>query len=516
MDQTMTPRVTCEAGLEDGMLRGTFALPEHSSAARFIANLAKASGTRTDFDDGQKMEPHFDGGTDGGSKPFLTVVVRTQGKRREELMDALLCLASQCDDDFELVLIGHKVSEENVAVLGELVAQCPASLRSRLRFYLIDHGGRTAPLQAGASLARGSYVSFFDDDDLLMDTWVARFKELAKGHEGQILFQYAVSQKWEATSTSRSEASRELRACDGFNATYCRDFDAASQLTTNTCPLMSLAFPIFLFRDLGMRFDDTLTTTEDWDFLMRAYSVCGVVSSGEPTAIYRLWTNTETSHVLHGEREWAANYERIVSRLNERPFLLAPGGVEDVRSKEIGVISSKISLARTSLLALYADCVNTEQTVDDLFGKRTGRKPSPEVPFASACPGDGEWDVTFELPDAPSVSELVFSPVHHGFIVLGEFSMRVTGSDGSVFEYDFAQCAHNGYQVDCNHIVYLKDNPFVSLKLPQETKVMEVDYKFVLMPRVPDYYIDQITLGNAGLVVGRARRWLGRKIRGHA
>ena len=41
---------------------------------------------------------------------------------------------------------------------------------------------------------------------------------------------------------------------------------------------------------------------------------------------------------------------------------------------------------------------------------------------------------------------------------------------------------------------------------------MPVDFSFKLMATVADYYVDQVTLGKRGLTIGRARRWLNRKL----
>ena len=52
---------------------------------------------------------------DQGDTPFLSVIIRTQGKRFEALKEALLCLEAQTDDRFEVHLILHKATDEGKA-----------------------------------------------------------------------------------------------------------------------------------------------------------------------------------------------------------------------------------------------------------------------------------------------------------------------------------------------------------------------------------------------------------------
>ena len=252
---------------------------------------------------------------DGGA-PFLTVVTRTQGKRPELLGETLLSLAAQTDQDFELILVGHKLTDAGRAELDRLLDTLPGSLRERVRRLDVDRGTRTAPLNEAFAHARGRYVSVLDDDDVVFDDWVAAFHEAAQTGDGTLLHAYVATQKWRMSEDGRALAA----AAPGSEC--CHDFRPVNQLEYNMCPLMGIAFPATYFRDYGIIFDETLTTTEDWDYIMRLAAFAGVTDIPRPTALYRLWENAENSQSLHDRPEWKQNYDRIQSRFERMPILL--------------------------------------------------------------------------------------------------------------------------------------------------------------------------------------------------
>lgn len=503
-----------DARRSGNVLSGSFALPVGTSAAGYLEHLSSLK--RADFGVcAHNATPSADAGI------FLSVVVRTQGKRIEELMDVLLCLAAQTDDDFEVLLVGHKVEQAARKPLALLVESFPPSLTNRMSYHAVDYGTRTTPLQIGFASARGRYVAVLDDDDLVTDTWVADFKELARNHDGAMLMSYVVTQRWGTRLVEGGDGlHRELHAESAFDDSYCHDFDVASQLAVNACPLMGLAFPKFVFQDLGLSFDETLTTTEDWDFLMRVYSICGVACCDRVDSVYRQWTNAETSHTEHDSREWDVNYAVIVQKMNETPFLLGTGDVESVRAKSPRAIASRDALLHTAALLVYGEpfCPSAEDVGKDLLAHREGKAVENGALCVRAVPGDREWDLSFvvdsrRLDDAQGVSTVVFSPLSSAFSVLGEFCFEFVDISGRSTRLDFSNaCFHNGYQVDCNHIVFLKEHPFVAFRLPSVRQIQRVNFAFQLIPSVPDYYIDQIAKGEIGLKIGRAMRWFARKI----
>lgn len=259
---------------------------------------------------------------------FLSVLIRTQGKRRETLKETLLSLYAQTNQDFEIILLAHKVEKECIREIEEVLALQPAKFREKIRLIRVSYGERGAPLNAGWAYARGRYVSILDDDDVVFAHWIEEFSALANTNMGRILHAYSVTQLWSRMSNACS--SQILRACGAPKPFYCSNFSWLSQLQSNSCPTLSLAFPSYLFQEYGFRFDEMLTTVEDYDFLQRTAHIAGVVDAPVITSIYRKWENVENSSTLHPIDVWNKNLLKIYERTRTTSWVLPPEGISEI------------------------------------------------------------------------------------------------------------------------------------------------------------------------------------------
>lgn len=259
---------------------------------------------------------------------FLSVLIRTQGKRRETLKETLLSLYAQTNRDFEIILLAHKVEKECIREIEEVLALQPAKFREKIRLIRVSYGERGAPLNAGWAYARGRYVSILDDDDVVFAHWIEEFSALANTNMGRILHAYSVTQLWSRMSNACS--SQILRACGAPKPFYCSNFSWLSQLQSNSCPTLSLAFPSYLFQEYGFRFDEMLTTVEDYDFLQRTAHIAGVVDAPVITSIYRKWENVENSSTLHPIDVWNKNLLKIYERTRTTSWVLPPEGISEI------------------------------------------------------------------------------------------------------------------------------------------------------------------------------------------
>jgi glycosyltransferase involved in cell wall biosynthesis/SAM-dependent methyltransferase len=263
-----------------------------------------------------------------GENPFLSVLVRTQGKRIHTLTEVFTSLAAQSDIDFEIVVVGHRLENDDRLRVERTIDDCPEWLRKKIRLLKLNDGNRTKPLNFGFEHARGSYVAILDDDDMPMAHWVETFHDLHRRHPGRVLRAVSVRQDVRTVGIRGHQA---LRAEGTLETLYTPHFDLFEHLVENQSPPVSLAFPRSLFRDLQLRFDEDLTTTEDWDYLLRCVALVGVSNTSSVTSIYRWWVDGHSSRSEHNQDEWRANYDAISRKLDRTLFVLPEGSVSKIR-----------------------------------------------------------------------------------------------------------------------------------------------------------------------------------------
>lgn len=159
-----------------------------------------------------------------------------------------------------------------------------------------------------------------------MGHWVESFQALASKHDGQLLRCVSLLQHADRVMVAGFEGAR---AIGSPNNIYPDHFDFLQHLGGNYSPNNTLAFPRGVFHELGIRFDESLSTTEDWDYILRVASVVGVASSKEVTGIY-LWWERSNSRAEHSDHEWDANKAWIHNKLSSHPMLLPKGTVRRV------------------------------------------------------------------------------------------------------------------------------------------------------------------------------------------
>jgi 2-polyprenyl-3-methyl-5-hydroxy-6-metoxy-1,4-benzoquinol methylase len=288
---------------------------------------------------------------DNRGRPFLSVVTRTQGRRPQTLRDTIVSLAGQSDQDFELIIIVHSQAEVDLAGTRDIVGEFPPALRQRIRVVACTRAGRSAPLNDGFALARGHYVCALDDDDFVFGHWVETFRQLSEEAHGTVLRGTCTRQDFEL-SPKAADCRGRPRALSWFEMDWPSEYDAVAHLHCNASPFMSLAFPAHLFHERGLRFDETLNTTEDWDLTLRATMLCGVHGSRNITAVYRRWVSGESSNFVHSQEEWLMNRDRIIANMNSGPILLPAGATakivsliadRDARAHEIASKEGKIA-----------------------------------------------------------------------------------------------------------------------------------------------------------------------------
>jgi glycosyltransferase involved in cell wall biosynthesis len=248
--------------------------------------------------------------------PSFTVIVRTQGHRPDSLNEALDSITAQSGGRPDVIVVVHGDDETCTLVRRSMGARAD---EPRTRLISVAGGGRSRPLNAGLDATRSDYVCFLDDDDLVMDGWIASFADAARTAPSTIIRAVTVSQTW-ATDGGR----QPVRATGEIERPFPDRFDLLAHMSVNLTPICSVAFPAAAIATLGIRFDEDLAVYEDWEFLMRAAMALGVTSIPDATSLYRRLDHGGAD-TAEDEAVWRATHAAVIDRLSARPVLLPCG-----------------------------------------------------------------------------------------------------------------------------------------------------------------------------------------------
>lgn len=390
--------------------------------------------------------------------PFLTVITRTQGRRKEALEEMLLGLAAQTNMNFLVHMIGHNLDEKLKQDLLILIDRCPVWIRDRITVSNVNGGGRSHPLNAALESLVTPYFSILDDDDVVFDNWAETFISTAQEHSGRIIHSGVFSQEWESLHLDGVVVNRSASSPDPY---FCMPYNSILQFQANACPTMGLAYPSFIANDLGMRFDETLSTVEDWDFLMHAVILCGVQESGENTAIYRLWKNANTSHDMHDDEEWEANRIKVKEKLDGLPLLLAPGAIDQLCELSKTGAEVEIPPRQAQLKLVY------------MSGGYSCLLPNA----IEYDPGTRVNTVRFEIPDNCTLGAMTFYPVENGQVTLVDLAVDLEFSNGRALTLYRNDLIGNGYNPTANEWAFIRP-PEITLKLADTDRVRTCVFSF--------------------------------------
>ena len=262
---------------------------------------------------------------DSAAPPFCTVLVRTQGAR-PSLDDALTCLAAQTDRDIEVIVTVHHDSDDAVESVREVIERYADAFTQRIRVLQVVGGGRSAPLNVGLDAARGRYLAFLDDDDVVTANWIEEYRLAAEARPGTVVRTQCAVQEHRRTT----DALHDYEPTGGFDTPFNTRFDFIQHRQLNQTPICSWAVPVGAARALRLRFDDELPVCEDWEFLVRAASYLDVSNRVTFTSVYRRFTDGWGSRLTIHDDVWLRTALHIRSRLDNTPTLVPAGSIEPI------------------------------------------------------------------------------------------------------------------------------------------------------------------------------------------
>lgn len=398
---------------------------------------------------------------------FLTVVIRTQGKREMMLQDVFLCLQAQTDHDFEIVIICHRTTENDFQKIKQMIQRQPNSFVRKIRVCEMKEGERGAPINMGFAMAKGRYAVCLDDDDLVFDHWVQAFHQAENGHEGMILHAWALTQEWKALTNS-TVGSLGITAAGKPDGKYCVHYGTLAQQYENYCPFMGIAFPLFLFREMHIMVDEHLTSTEDWDYLQRTAGIAGVYDIEKTTAIYRLWNTGDVSHEVVSFEEWEDNYIKSSAGTKEVPILL---------NEEEAALCKRELTGMQSAEEKGRSCFMKEAVLFWSHGEPFSDNRHIKAPVILK---DGWMQISFLLEKKKGVQNacrIRIDPADETMFCLEQIEVILCDSRKHVRRFTISDARETNGLVDGGKLIFLTDDPKIIFDLEQEMEICRVSFK---------------------------------------
>jgi hypothetical protein len=246
-----------------------------------------------------------------GGRPLVSILMRTQGRRNDLMIEALYSIFAQTCDAYEVLICFHDPDgsgHERRLGVERVIASLPPALQERLRLLDCANPGRGAPLNTMLARACGAYVSILDDDDLLFDHHVETIRLGIAEHGAHVLFQTYAAQRLLAAApgaggsgAGADDPSSSPYGVVAMSLPWARPIEAIEQHHANMVPICCLALPLDLVRQTRLRFRNDLEVAEEWAFWMEALQLLRVVTLPEVTAAVNHWNDASTNAMLRPE-----------------------------------------------------------------------------------------------------------------------------------------------------------------------------------------------------------------------
>ncbi|MGH9944858.1 MAG: glycosyltransferase, partial [Pyrinomonadaceae bacterium] len=180
--------------------------------------------------------------------------------------------ARRAGTDLEIIVVDNASTDDTPQVCEKLKG---------VRYVRLGRNARAAGARnVGIRESRSAYIALLDDDDLrLPDSLDVQLSLLQSTPQAALVYGQALI----------GDAQDCLPTGD-YYPDPCPTGDVFWQLLENNfIPVLSVVARKERLIEAGL-FDESLTSTQDWDMWLRVTEKCEVIAVEEPVAIYRKWT----------------------------------------------------------------------------------------------------------------------------------------------------------------------------------------------------------------------------------
>jgi GT2 family glycosyltransferase len=271
-------------------------------------------------------------------KPLVSILVRTH-KRAAFLRQALTSILHQTYRNIEVVVV-EDGSDEGQAVCDEF--------RGRLdvQYHRVNPGrGRSVAGNLALAKARGEWMCFLDDDDLLFADHVEVLLQTAAKHG--VLGAYGLS--WRTHTRVVDEAGAVVKE-ERHEVSPDEAFSRMVLWHHNFMPIQSVLFHRSLYDRHG-GFAEDMEQLEDWNLWTRYTIDADFVQLRKVTSKYRVPASVEVSAQRQGKLDDA--YRDAVARQEVMEFKATPGLIRKM-AEDYARSNALIHVSRDEVRASFA------------------------------------------------------------------------------------------------------------------------------------------------------------------
>lgn len=214
--------------------------------------------------------------------PLVSIITRTYKGRDNWLKECVCSVINQTYNNIQ-----HIIVEDGGNTMLPLVNKIQKiyGLPYQLLYKDLPKKGRSYAGNTALSMAKGKYVMFLDDDDLLYPDHVETLmSELVDSN-----YAAAYSLAWEVASDveGNGEALKYTEYEYHLPNNYRQEFSREKLLTSNYIPIQSIIFKRELYEQLG-GFDETMDYLEDWNLWTKYGCKYEFMYIPKTTSLYRV------------------------------------------------------------------------------------------------------------------------------------------------------------------------------------------------------------------------------------
>ena len=230
-------------------------------------------------------------------RPLVSVIIPTKD-RPEMLAQAIQSVLNQTFTELEIIVVNDGGVDVQ-SVISRL------NTRGNIVYKKHEHTlERSAARNTGIRVARGKYIAYLDDDDNYYPNHIETLVKFLENSEYKIAYTDAVMAEQEKQNGEYVTINRSVH--------YSLDFDKDKILVSNCTPNLCLMHEKSCLDEVGL-FDETLSTHEDWDLIIRLSRKFDIAHIKETTCEFTQ-RNDGTNTSSHNRADFTRTREIIFNR----------------------------------------------------------------------------------------------------------------------------------------------------------------------------------------------------------